>query len=135
MLNFSIAWRHINLSFKKGTSDTSMTLIDVALTINESFIAYLGSCQSLLSGGHTKTQSSEASSVIFTRSYRNYNSGLFLSDLECVPFHIIDIFDDFDDQVDVFNTLFLGTLKEHSPIKRIKIKSHPNPTPEIKQLM
>ena len=61
-----------------------------------------------------------------------------MSDLECVPFHINDIFDDFNDQVDVFNKLFLDTLKEHAPVKRIKLtKSRPNPfiTPEIKQLM
>ena len=57
--------------------------------------------------------------------------------MEYVPFHIADIFDDFNDQVDVLNKLFLDTLSEHAPVKRIKIKSRPNPfiTPEIKQLM
>ena len=51
----------------------------------------------------------------------------------CVPFHIVNIFDEIDGQVDVFNELFLDTLSEHAPIKRIKIKSRPNPfiTPEI----
>ena len=55
----------------------------------------------------------------------------------CVPFHIVNIFDEIDGQVNVFNELFLDTLSEHAPIKRIKIKSRPNPfiTPEIKQLM
>ena len=55
----------------------------------------------------------------------------------CVPFHIVNIFDEIDGQVDVFNELFLDTLSEHAPIKRIKIKSRPNPfiTPGIKQLM
>ena len=55
----------------------------------------------------------------------------------CVPFHIVNIFDDFDDQVDVFNKLFLDTLSELTPIKRLKIKSRSNPfiTPEIRQLM
>ena len=55
----------------------------------------------------------------------------------CVPFHIVNIFDEIDGQVDVFNELFLDTLSEHAPIKRIKIKSRLNPfiTPEIKQLM
>ena len=54
-----------------------------------------------------------------------------------VPFHTVNIFDDFDDQVDVFIQLFLDTLSEHAPIKRIQIKSRPNPfiTLEIKQLM
>ena len=55
----------------------------------------------------------------------------------CVPFHVVNIFDEIDGQVDVFNELFLDTLSEHAPIKRIKIKSRPNPfiTPEIKQLI
>ena len=53
------------------------------------------------------------------------------------PFHEASIFDDFDDRVDTFNSLFLEILNDHAPIKRIKIKSGPNPfiTPEIRQLM
>ena len=71
-------------------------------------------------------------SYIFTRSYKNYNPESFLSDLECDPLHIVNMFDDFDDQVGVFNKLFLDTLSEHASIKRSKIKSRPNPfiTPE-----
>ena len=46
-------------------------------------------------------------------------------------------FDDFEDQVDTFNILFADILEAHSLIRRIKIKSKPNPyvTPEIRQLM
>ena len=46
-------------------------------------------------------------------------------------------FEDLDDQVDTFNSLFLDVLNEHAPIKRVEIKSKPNPfiTPEIRQLM
>ena len=68
---------------------------------------------------------------------QNYNPELFLSDLKCVPFQIVDIFDDSMFNFDVLNELFLDTLIEHAPIKRIKIKSRSNPfiTPEIKQLM
>ena len=57
--------------------------------------------------------------------------------MEYVPFHIINIFDDFNDPIDVFNKLFLDTLSEHAPAKRIKIKSRPNLfiTPEIKQMI
>ena len=55
----------------------------------------------------------------------------------CDPFHLVNIFDEIDGQVDVFKELFLDTQSEHAPIKRIKIKSRPNPfiTPEIKQLI
>ena len=52
-----------------------------------------------------------------------------------MPFHVISVFDDFDDQMDTFNTLFSEILNEHAPVKRIKIKSRPNSfvTPEIRQ--
>ena len=53
------------------------------------------------------------------------------------PFHIIGLFDDFNDQVDVNNELFLEVLNQHAPVRRVKIRSKPNPfiTPEIRQLM
>ena len=74
---------------------------------------------------------------ITTRSYKHYDTNKFLSDLECVPFHLVEFFNDFDDRVYAFNCLFLKALNDHAPIKRIMIKSKPNPfiSPEIKQLM
>ena len=51
---------------------------------------------------------------------------------------MVSFFEDLDDQVDTFNSLFPDVLNEHAPIKRVKIKSKPNPfsiTPEIRQLM
>ena len=40
---------------------------------------------------------------------------------------MVEFFNDFDDRVYAFNCLFLETLNDHAPIKRIKIKSKPNP--------
>ena len=47
------------------------------------------------------------------------------------------MFDDFDDQVETFNALFTNILDDHAPLKRVKIKSRPNPliSAEIRQLM
>ena len=61
----------------------------------------------------------------------------FLVDLSRVPFHMVYFFESLDDQVDVFNSLFLEVLDVYAPFKRVKIKSRPNPfiTQEIKQLM
>ena len=74
---------------------------------------------------------------VTTRSYTNYNADNFQHDLSYTPFHIISLFDDFNEQVDVFNELFLEVLNQHAPVKRVKIRSKPNPfiTPEIRQLM
>ena len=74
---------------------------------------------------------------VTTRTYKNYDRNGFIDDLANVPFHIVDLFDDPDDQVNAFNYLFLQVLDEYAPIKRIRIKSRPNPfiTPDIKGLM
>jgi len=72
-------------------------------------------------------------SYVSIRSYKNYNPAKFLEDLQLVPFHMVNFFDDMSDQVDVYNILFLDVLNEHAPIRRIKIEAKPNP--EIKQLM
>ena len=46
-------------------------------------------------------------------------------------------FDGIVSEVKTLNSLFLDVLDQHAPIKRIKIKSRSNPfvTPEIKQRM
>lgn len=74
---------------------------------------------------------------ITARSCTNYNMEQFCKDLALVPFHIMSVFDDSDDQVNTFNTLFTDILDAHAPLKRTKIKTRPNPfvTPEIRQLM
>ena len=43
----------------------------------------------------------------------------FQEDLQFVPFHIVNFFDDVSDQVEVYSILFLDVLNEHAPIKRI----------------
>ena len=72
-----------------------------------------------------------------TRSYKNYDHDSFIEDLANVPFHIVNLFDDPDDQVHAFNCLFQYVLNNHAPIKQIKIHSRPNPfvSTEIKGLM
>ena len=74
---------------------------------------------------------------ITVRSYKNYTHAKFIEDLASIPFYIANIFDDLDDHVYVFNSLFLDVLNDHAPMKQVKIKSRPNPfvTPEIRQLM
>ena len=74
---------------------------------------------------------------ITVRSYKNYTHAKFIEDLASIPFYIANIFDDLDDHVYVFNSLFLDVLNDHAPMKQVKIKSRPNPfvTPEIRQLI
>ena len=86
------------------TTDTSLTLIDVALTTNKSFLTRCDiNISAVADHCLVAVTFNLKASCIFIRSYKNYNSELFRRDLMCVPFHIFNIFDDFDDQVDVFN--------------------------------
>ena len=72
-----------------------------------------------------------------TRNYKNYGHDGFIEDLANVPFHIVNLFDDPDDQLHAFNCLFQYVLDNPVPIKQIKIHSRPNPfvSTEIKGLM
>ena len=67
---------------------------------------------------------------IFTRSYKSCNPESWLSDLGRVPFHIANIFDDFNDQVDVFNKLFLDCCvnmhNNHARIRSSHLESNNN---------
>ena len=55
-----------------------------------------------------------------------------------IPFHIVNLTDDRDDQVRNFNCLsYVFWMIMHAPIKQFKIRPRPNPfvSPEIKGLM
>ena len=61
-------------------------------------------------------------STIRYRSFKNFNSDLFLKDLSLIPFNIIEIFDDVDDTYWIWNELIMQIVNEHAPIKIKTIK-------------
>ena len=72
--------------------------------------------------------------VITYRSFKNFDEAYFLSDLSCVPWDILEHFDNIDDIVSIWNSLFLEILDKHAPIKCHRVKSKFQPewlTPEI----
>ena len=123
-------------------TDTNRSLIDVVMTsstlvdncsVLESSISDHSLVEVILNIKLPKVEPK----YVTVRSYSRYNVERFLEKLSFVPWHMVDFFYDIDFQVEAFNTLFLDVLNRHAPIKRIKIKSRPNPyvTLEIKQLM
>ena len=54
-----------------------------------------------------------------------------------VPWCTVDCFDDIDDSLYAFNTLFNELLDKHAPIKKVKIRGRPSPymTDEIREFM
>ena len=124
-------------------TENGESLIDVVMTTNEKLIASNDVLMSTISDHNLVYISLKLKKprikpcYVTIRSYTNYSADNFLRDLSYAPFHIISLFDDFNDQVDVFNELFLEVLSQHAPVKRVKIRSKPSPfiTPEIRQLM
>ena len=61
------------------------------------------------------------------RSFKHFSEADFVNDLWTVPWCIVDLFDDVDDKVSVFNTLFQEVLEVHAPIKSVRVKKNPAP--------
>ena len=76
-------------------------------------------------------------SYVKVRSYKNYDSQRFVSDLERVPWNEVVLVDDASDMVDRFNKRFLEVLDSHAPVKSVKVKHRHCPfvNEEIKELM
>ena len=113
----------------------STTLIDHIYTNNEENIQHVSVKQICLSNhfavfcsckphseiGKTKHQ------TITYRSVKTFDESRFLTDLSLVPWEIIQAFDNIDDTVSVWNTLFLEILNKHAPIKRHRVKKQYQP--------
>ena len=110
-------------------NEKSKSLIDVTLTTNENIIHACDVIQSVISDhslvGLTLKLKTPRPRISFvtTRSYKNYDNDSFIDDLANFPFHILNRFDDPDDQVHAFNCLFQYFLDNHAHIKQID----PNP--------
>ena len=76
--------------------------------------------------------------VITYQSFKHFDETIFLSDLSCVPWEILENFDNIDDIVTVWKSLFLENLDKHAPIKSHRVKKKYQPewlTPEILDCM
>ena len=60
------------------------------------------------------------------RSYKNYDSEIFKTELSGLPFREIYRINDVNEKIDFFNQLFTNTLDKHAPIKRIRIRGRTN---------
>ena len=71
------------------------------------------------------------------RCFKGYRADRFYKDMSNVPWSLLDIFDDVEDKLFAFNSLFNDILDEHAPIKTMKIRGCPNlyVTDEIRELM
>jgi len=64
---------------------------------------------------------------IKTRDYKKLNVENFRQDIESAPFHIATIFDEPNDVLWAWQTLFNSVCDEHVPGKEVKIRSSSDP--------
>ncbi|MCG8032729.1 MAG: hypothetical protein JAY75_14385 [Candidatus Thiodiazotropha taylori] len=123
-------------------SDTSCTLIDHIYTNVFENIARVHVSKITISDHYAVFGNRKLNSCIKTnghhtityRSFKTFDETLFKNDLCDVPWEIIETFDNIDDVIEVWNTLFLEVVNKHAPLKvhRVKRKYQPDwLTPEI----
>lgn len=71
------------------------------------------------------------------RCFNEFRANQFYKDMLNVLWSLLDIFNDAEDKLYAFNSLFNNILDEHAPIKTLKIWGHLKPyvTDEIQELM
>ena len=116
----------INKATRK--TKTSETLLDLILTNNKRTTLTSGVVDTLLSDHslvYTVLRSSaprSRSRKVFSRILKTFNQQNFVRDMQMVPFHIMNLFDDVDDKLYTFEQLYLDILDEHAPLKHIHIR-------------
>ena len=55
---------------------------------------------------------------------KNFRQEQFLRDLHSATIHIIDLFDDVDDKIHAFESLYLDILDEHAPLKQVHVRGN-----------
>ena len=106
------------------------TLLDVILTSSPDHFKCTVTMDTGLSDFHHMTFSikkgilnkQEPRSTIY-RSYKHFDVDSFNRDINCIPFHITDIFDDVNDKYWAFSYMYLEILEEHAPFKTAKTKN------------
>ena len=64
---------------------------------------------------------------LFFRSTKHFDRDLFLADLYTVPFNVMDVFEDVDDKLFVFETLFTEVLDDHALLKQFHVRGNQVP--------
>ena len=110
--------------------------------LNPNYLILTNDKEKVLTSGVVDTQLSDHSLVytilrssaprtrsrkICFRSLKNFSRENFVHDMQIVPFHIIDLFDELDDKLYAFEQLFLSVLSEHSPIKQTMVRGNQVP--------
>ena len=124
----------VTQSIPSRVTKSTETLIDLISTTNKRRFLQTGvvdtqiSDHSLVYSIMRVTLPRLRSRKIAFRSFKNFDRDKFVDDLIAAPFHIyMDIFDDPDDMLYVFESLYNNILDEHSPLKYAHVRGHQVP--------
>ena len=68
-----------------------------------------------------------ASNYVTYRSYKTFDENNFKFDISTAPYHVADIFDDYDDNFWFQHCLISDIIETHAPLKRKKLRKRPVP--------
>ena len=139
--------RSYNLSILINTptrvTETSKSILDVILASDTRQVQTATVMESSISDHELiyvtlrlkKTRSKPI--YITTRSFKHYCPIDFNNDVSLAPWSIVDVFDDVEDKIYAFDSLFTEILDRHAPVKTFKARCKPNPcvTDNIRGLM
>lgn len=67
------------------------------------------------------------SRIIEYRSYKNYSQSVSVNDLKNIDWNIVDIQENVNDAVEVWNKLFTDVANRHAPIRKLRMKGRHAP--------
>ena len=112
---------------------SSKSLIDHAITANPSKILKSGTYGTGISDHDLifvilkLSQKMVPSKLISVQNYRNVDTQKIKNDLEAVPWHIIEIFDDVDDSLWCWQSLFNQVVSDHVKTQKVKVRGNNQP--------
>ena len=104
---------HIYTSYEENISSVRVC----KLTINENY-AVFGNRKIKFSINKTSHQ------MTTYRSFIDFDENAFVNDLHQIPWEIVDTFDDVNDMVQIWNSLFLEVVDNHAPVKHHRVKKY-----------
>ena len=111
----------------------SCTLIDHIYVTNTSRVSNSGSFDSCISDHNLVFTTYNLKSkrkppkLITIKDYKNINMDVLRQDLDTSPWDLIDLFDEVDDALWCWETIFKGTLSQHVKTRKVNIRSDNNP--------
>ena len=110
----------------KGSNGTLLDLIIVSkpkrfgATLN--FNCGLSDCHNFVLAC-TKLQHARFRPKLVTyRSYKKFNEENFKYDISCIPYQILDVFDNVDEKFWCYNKLIMNVIDDHAPLKKKYLK-------------